>query len=162
MAMHSRPRYRRWPTLTLTPFARRHLAGKAKPPPPPQRVKQDSAVLTLSERSFDQALSEHDVILVEFYAPWCAHCKRLAPDYERAASTLQKAGTPVALAKIDATMERGPTARFAIQGYPTLRECELVSLQRPTPRHTASPVPPAACCLCTAVLYGTKHYVASR
>lgn len=105
----------------------RHLAGKAKLPPPPQRVNRNTAVLTLSERSFDQALSEHEIILVKFYAPWCGHCKKLAPDYERAATTLRNAGISVALAKIDATTERGPTARFAIQGYPTLRECCLDS-----------------------------------
>lgn len=94
-------------------------------------------MLTLSERSFDQALSEHDVILVEFYAPWCTHCKKLAPDYERAATTLRNAGIPVALAKIDATVERGPTARFAIQGYPTLRECRRWQLT--VSCHTTSP-----------------------
>lgn len=115
----------------------RHLAGNAKPAPPPRRVVQNTAVLTLSERSFDQALSEHDVILVEFYAPWCAHCKKLAPDYERAATTLRNADIPVALAKIDATVERGPTARFAIQGYPTLRECRRWQL--PVSCHTTPP-----------------------
>lgn len=126
-----------------TRWFRRHLAGKAKPPTPPQRANRQSAVLTLTERSFDQALSEHDVILVEFYAPWCAHCKKLAPDYERAATTLRNKHIAVALAKVDATTERGPTARFAIQGYPTLREHFLSQLPF---SHTAR----ACTCVCYA------------
>ena len=107
----------------LATYVEQHLTGRARhppPQPPQQRPKQVSAVLMLTESSFDQALSENDVILVEFYAPWCAHCKKLAPDYERAATTLRNDQADVALAKIDATAEHGPTARFAIQGYPTL------------------------------------------
>lgn len=36
-------------------------------------------VVELTDESFDAAIAKHDHILVDFYAPWCSHCKRLSP-----------------------------------------------------------------------------------
>jgi thiol-disulfide isomerase/thioredoxin len=40
----------------------------------------DGTVLILDESNFDSAISSFDHILVDFYAPWCGHCKRLSPE----------------------------------------------------------------------------------
>lgn len=42
--------------------------------------KVDGKVLELDESNFDAAISTFDYIFVDFYAPWCGHCKRLAPE----------------------------------------------------------------------------------
>lgn len=57
-------------------------------------------------------------VLVKFYAPWCGHCKSLAPIWESAASKL--AGNPhIVIAKLDATTNEVPGVN--IRGFPTLK-----------------------------------------
>jgi protein disulfide-isomerase A1 len=80
-----------------------------------------SNVITLTGDTFDQALEDNQLLLVEFYAPWCGHCKKLAPEYETAADTLAAAGDVGKLAKVDCTEEQELAQRFGIRGYPTLK-----------------------------------------
>lgn len=55
--------------------------------------------MVLTDANFDDAVNGEDTILVEFYAPWCGHCKKLTPEYSAAAYELRHAATPVKLAK---------------------------------------------------------------
>lgn len=75
-------------------------------------------VLELGDEDFDYLASEHETMLVKFYAPWCGHCKKLAPDFETAATRLK--GT-VPLAKVDCTANPDTCSRFGVTGYPTLK-----------------------------------------
>lgn len=77
-------------------------------------------VYELDARSFSK--TENGNWLLEFYAPWCAHCKKLAPTYERVAKHFhRREGTPsVRVGKVDATAHPGVAAPFDVTGYPTL------------------------------------------
>ena len=79
-------------------------------------------VLELVDSDFDSTLESVDTALVMFYAPWCGHCKRLKPEFEKAAQLLKSNDPPVALAKVDCT-EGGKDScgRFDVRGYPTLK-----------------------------------------
>lgn len=74
-------------------------------------------ILRLTPDNFDTAIETNPFVLVEFYAPWCGHCKQLEPEFEGAADALS--GRAI-LAKVDATVEKDLAARFDIKGYPTL------------------------------------------
>jgi protein disulfide-isomerase A6 len=76
-------------------------------------------VVTLTASDFDGKVfnSEHPW-LVEFYAPWCGHCKSLAPEWAEAASNL---ADEVHVAAVDATQHEGLAQRFQIRGFPTIK-----------------------------------------
>ncbi|CAM6086549.1 unnamed protein product [Calypogeia fissa] len=80
-----------------------------------------SFVLELTQDTLPQAIEKYDVIMVEFFAPWCSHCQRLAPEYERAAQILYKDAPNVKLAKIDADKYNSIAKQYDIDGFPTLR-----------------------------------------
>lgn len=80
----------------------------------------DSDVHQLKGDSFKPFIKENDIVLAEFYAPWCGHCKALAPEYEEAATTL-KERPEIKLAKIDCTEEATLCQEYGVEGYPTLK-----------------------------------------
>ncbi len=57
---------------------------------------------------------------VEFFAPWCGHCKQLAPVWEQLASAFEGAAS-VTIAKVDADKNRAAGERFGVTGFPTLK-----------------------------------------
>ncbi|RDA93475.1 hypothetical protein CP533_2644 [Ophiocordyceps camponoti-saundersi (nom. inval.)] len=81
-----------------------------------------SAVIDLTPSNFDDVvLKSGKPTLVEFFAPWCGHCKKLAPVYEELALSFQHAKNKVQIAKVDADAERSLGKRFDVQGFPTLK-----------------------------------------
>ncbi|PAN06470.1 hypothetical protein PAHAL_1G266000 [Panicum hallii] len=84
---------------------------------------EEEAVLTLDAGNFSEVVAAHQFIVVEFYAPWCGHCKQLAPEYEKAASILSKHDPPVVLAKVDASDEKNKdlSGKYDVQGFPTIK-----------------------------------------
>ena len=83
--------------------------------------EEDEDVIVLTNKNFDEAIKKHDYMLVEFYAPWCGHCKKLAPEFSSAAKALKESSPAVPLGKLDATENQDAAAKFQIQGYPTLK-----------------------------------------
>jgi len=77
-----------------------------------------SDVVTLTDASFNEFIDNNKMVLVKFYAPWCGHCKSLAPEYELAATELKG---KVPLADVDATVEKEVAKKYEVNGYPTLK-----------------------------------------
>ena len=80
---------------------------------------QSSASVVLTDSNFDElVLSSKQPFLVEFYAPWCGHCKALAPEWVRAANELDG---KFALGAVDATQHQHLAQRYGVRGYPTIK-----------------------------------------
>uniref|UniRef100_A0A671Y1K0 Protein disulfide-isomerase n=1 Tax=Sparus aurata TaxID=8175 RepID=A0A671Y1K0_SPAAU len=77
-----------------------------------------SDVLDYGDDDFESKIGTHDLALVEFFAPWCGHCKRLAPEYETAATRLKGS---VPLVKVDCTSNSNTCSKYGVSGYPTLK-----------------------------------------
>jgi len=76
-----------------------------------------SDVIELVTEGFDERLKTGDW-LIEFYAPWCGHCKKLAPEYELVAEQFKGR---VGFAAVDATKEKQLARIYDVSRYPTLK-----------------------------------------
>jgi len=81
-----------------------------------------SNVLELDPSNFDTAIGQGKSGLVEFFAPWCGHCKNLAPIYEQLADAFSHAKDKVVVAKVDADGVGKPLGeKYGVTGFPTLK-----------------------------------------
>lgn len=83
----------------------------------------EDAVVKLTDDNFNELVVESDEPwLVEFYAPWCGHCKRLEPEWKEAANKLkEQAGDKVRMGAVDATANQFLGNKYGIRGYPTIK-----------------------------------------
>ncbi|XP_047322126.1 protein disulfide-isomerase 5-2-like [Impatiens glandulifera] len=81
----------------------------------------DGTVLELTDSNFDEAISSFDYIFVDFYAPWCGHCKRLSPELDKAAPVLAKLKKPILIAKVNADKYSRLATKYDIDGFPSLK-----------------------------------------
>jgi len=93
---------------------------------PPPKVEEKKAapaqeagsdVVVLGDATFEERTQEGPW-LIEFYAPWCGHCKRLAPTWEELAT---KSKGKFNVAKVDCTVETATCTNLGIRGYPTVK-----------------------------------------
>jgi protein disulfide-isomerase A6 len=77
------------------------------------------SVTHLNERDFpSKILNSPHLWIVKFYAPWCGHCKTLAPEFEKAAKSLDGI---VRFGAVDCTVEQTLCSKYQVQGYPTVK-----------------------------------------
>ena len=107
-------------------------AAAPSPSGPTSPAKQRYVIDVANEDDFRLLVLESEAVLVEFYAPWCGHCKRLAPAFERAAEALHRVGSAGRLAKVDGTALRGVKQRYGVTGYPSLLLFEDGNASSPT------------------------------
>lgn len=86
------------------------------------------ATVTASASTFEQMITDSDILLVDFWAGWCGPCRMFAPVFEQAS----EANTDIVFAKVDTEAEQALAAQAGITSIPTLmafREGILVYAQ---------------------------------
>ncbi|KAL6964663.1 protein disulfide-isomerase [Sarracenia purpurea var. burkii] len=77
-------------------------------------------VVVLTEDTFEKEVGQDRGALVEFYAPWCGHCKKLAPEFEKLGTSFKKAKS-VLIGKVDCDEHKGICSKYGVSGYPTIQ-----------------------------------------
>lgn len=80
---------------------------------------ENSPVVKLTVENFDTLVLQSDEFwLVEFYAPWCGHCKNLVPEYEKSAKALKGI---INLGAVDMSVDGDVGYPYKIGGFPTIK-----------------------------------------
>merc|ERR1719300_1420540 len=78
-------------------------------------------IVTIDSTNYQQVLyGNNQPLIVEFYAPWCGHCKNLAPEFAKAATNL-KGMVLFGAVNCDEDSNKPLCGQFQVQGFPTLK-----------------------------------------
>lgn len=84
-------------------------------------AEKNSLVVTLTSATFDEHVNEESKPwLLKFYAPWCGHCKAMAPAWNKIGDEFEGSSS-VVIGDVDCTVETDLCSEYGVSGYPTIK-----------------------------------------
>ena len=74
------------------------------------------SVVELTQSNFDETISNNEIVIIDFWAPWCGPCLQFAPTFKEASEKIEG----VTFAKVNTEEEQSLGAHFGIRSIPTL------------------------------------------
>jgi len=108
---------------SVASFVKNFVEGKLKSYIKSEAVPADNSgpvAIVVGDNFKDIVLDDTKDVLIEFYAPWCGHCKKLEPAYNELGADMQKKYEGVTIAKMDATANDATHPKYTANGYPTI------------------------------------------
>jgi protein disulfide-isomerase A1 len=109
----------------LEPFLQDYVDGKIKATVKSAEAPADNngpVKVIVANEFVDIVLDKSKDVFLEVYAPWCGHCKKLAPIWEQLGEAVAKQDPSIVIAKLDGTENDIPEeAGFEVSGFPTLK-----------------------------------------
>jgi protein disulfide-isomerase A1 len=106
-------------------FVDQYVKGEIKPSIKSEPIpeKNDEPVKVVVADEFDKIVMDKEKdVLMEFYAPWCGHCKKLVPIYDELGKKFAAHSDKIVIGKMDSTAnDIPPGAGFSVSGFPTLK-----------------------------------------
>lgn len=107
------------------------MAGSVEPSVKSEPIpeKQEGPVTVVVAKNYQDVVIDNEKdVLLEFYAPWCGHCKALSPKYDELAGMFKPFADKITIAKVDATANDVPDE---IGGFPTIKLFKAGSKDEP-------------------------------
>ncbi|KAJ6337398.1 hypothetical protein OIU76_007134 [Salix suchowensis] len=106
----------------IAPWLKEYKEGKVpafKKSEPIPEVNDEPVKVVVADSLGELVTNSGKNVLLEFYAPWCGHCQKLAPILEEVAISYQS-DADVFIAKLDATANDIPSDTYDVKGFPTI------------------------------------------
>merc|ERR1711972_632952 len=98
------------------------IEATLKSEPVPDEPQEDPVKIVVGKNLEKLVFTEDKDVLLEIYAPWCGHCKKLDPEYLKVGKKVQKEGFEdiLTIAKMDGTANDSPVDSLTWSGFPTI------------------------------------------
>lgn len=87
----------------------------------PETDRDHNMMKILTEANFDKIIGQYQLVLVQFFVPWCGHCKKFSHELTKASDLSRATNQSIVFGILNAEQHESLARRFNVYNYPSLR-----------------------------------------